>query len=92
MKFSVQWDGVIEVPDDGIRLNTLSENGSRLWIDLDGDGNIQSDREVFNNGWGIAHDPEVGLPSPPLTAGRYTFRVQYESDSRNSHVKLIWWR
>ena len=50
--FSVQWDGCIAVHRP-MRLVTKSDDGSRLWIDLNHDGVFASSgTELIANGWG----------------------------------------
>lgn len=91
--FSVQWDGFVEIPEDGVQLLTRSEDGSRMWIDLNGDGNLlASDGELFDNGWGTAQRLLPGELSPELDAGTYRIRIQYETTVGREQMHLEWLR
>ena len=59
-KFSVQWDGYVQVSEPGTRLATVSDECSRMWIDLDGDGAFASARELTDNAWGYQHTATQG--------------------------------
>ncbi len=87
--FSAQWDGVIEIPADGIRLYTFSDDGSRMWIDINGDGEFDA-AELVDNNWGQAQGATLGPPSPPLSIGSYAIRIQYEQGGGPSRMTLFW--
>jgi hypothetical protein len=79
--FSVQWDGVLDVRREGLRLATRGDDGSRMWIDINGDGAFSpADGEMMDNGWGTAHSRQVGQESVSLAVGVYEIRIQYEND------------
>ena len=60
--FSVQWDGFITIPADGVRLRMVNTDGSRLWIDLNNDGTFgSSGTEFINNGWGSGRQGQRAL-------------------------------
>ncbi len=89
--FSVQWDGYVTIPTDGVRLYTRSDDGSRMWIDLDGDGTFgDAPPELVNNNWGGAQSPTTGPASPPLAAGTYAVRIQYEEGGGGNALSLLW--
>jgi hypothetical protein len=89
--FSVQWDGVIVIPENGVRLFTRSDDGSRLWIDVNGDGAFgSSGSEFVNNNWGGVQGATTGPASVPLNAGTYRVRVQYEEGGGGNNVQLLW--
>ncbi|MHB1035218.1 MAG: PA14 domain-containing protein [Pirellulales bacterium] len=89
--FSVQWDGFITVPDSGLRLYTRSDDGSRMWIDLNGDGTFNTTgSELVNNNWGAGQGATTGPPSVPLAAGTYRIRVQYEEGNGGNEFQLLW--
>ncbi|TWT93212.1 FG-GAP repeat protein [Stieleria varia] len=89
--FSVQWDGWIQIPTDGIQLVTRSDDGSRMWIDLNGDGNLNSaDGELFDNGWGTGHRLLPGQLTPELAAGTYQIRIQYEETTGQEQMHFEW--
>jgi hypothetical protein len=88
--FSVQWDGYVTIPTDGLQLLLRSEDGSRMWIDVNGDGSFASSGpEFINDGWGTGHYPLTSSPSVPLAAGRYKIRIQYEEGNLNNQVYLL---
>ena len=82
--FSVQWDGYIKV-DQPVVIATWSDDGSRMWIDLNQDGVYDtSGNEFLNNGWGYTHEAWVGEKSTTLNTGTYKIRIQYyEWDGSN---------
>ena len=89
--FSVQWDGEITIPVDGTYLYTRSDDGSRMWIDVNGDGNFQSNSSEFlNNNWGQGQSTTTSDPSLPLNAGTYKVRIQYEEGGGDNTMQLLW--
>ncbi|MEM8734484.1 MAG: dockerin type I domain-containing protein, partial [Planctomycetota bacterium] len=89
--FSVQWDGWINIPVDGTRLQTSSDDGSRLWVDVNGDGAFASDEsEFWDNGWGQGHSIQAGALTDPLPAGSYQIRMQYEEGTGGNAAVLDW--
>ena len=86
--FSVQWDGWVTVPDSA-RLMTRSNDGSRLWVDINRDGAFDAS-ELVDNGWGSFLGTSVGDFSPSLTAGSYEFRVQFENGVGPETLNLEW--
>lgn len=89
-QFSAQWDGFIQVPANGSRFLLRSTNGSRLWIDLNNDGNFAtSGAEFVSNGWGTTGST-VGVISSSLPAGTYPIRVQYEHTTGSEQLYLEW--
>ncbi len=75
--FSVQWDGFIRIHET-CRLVTRSDDGSRFWIDLNGDGDYEDALELTNNHWGSGQGETYGELSSRLLPGLYAIRVQYE--------------
>ena len=55
--FSVQWDGFVQIPEDGIQLLTTSDDSSRFWVDIDRNGVLRY-RRTFRQrlGWKPACD------------------------------------
>ena len=76
--FSVQWDGYLQIVTSALGLNASAFSGSRLYVDLNRDGNFDAG-EVADNGWGSLHD-WTAARSPRLDAGVYAVRIQYEAD------------
>ncbi|MEZ6042532.1 MAG: PA14 domain-containing protein [Planctomycetaceae bacterium] len=91
--FSVQWDGFISVPYDGYRLYTKSDDNSRLWIDVNRNGNFENTAtELVNNNWGNGNGQSVTLSSGSiaLNAGTYPIRIQYEEEGGSNSFQLMW--
>ncbi|MEM6687905.1 MAG: FG-GAP-like repeat-containing protein [Planctomycetota bacterium] len=90
--FSVQWDGYVVIPEDGVRLLTRSNNSSRLLVDLDGDGEFEpNDGELFDNSFGtFQFGTNPGITTDPLAAGTYAFRVQYEEETGGNEAFFDW--
>ncbi|MCK6489977.1 MAG: PA14 domain-containing protein, partial [Planctomycetes bacterium] len=87
--FSVQWDGRIAVPVDGVELATASDDGSRLWIDRDGDGRCSAG-EWGDNGWGDGQGTTQRVVAANLPAGIWRFRLQYEEGGGGNACILRW--
>ena len=89
--FSVQWDGYVVIPTDNVRLQTRNTNGSRLWIDVNGDGQYgTSGSEFINNGWGKGQDLTLSAPSVSLKKGVYKIRMQVEESVGPNAIQLLW--
>ncbi len=87
--YSVQWDGVVRILKDGAHLATQSDDGSRMWIDLDRDGLFDPVTELFNNNWGNGQTVQTGSASPALDAGVYSVRIQYEEASGGNIFRVV---
>lgn len=89
--FSTQWDGWIRIGTDGTRLQTKSDDGSRMWIDVNGDGTFAATNdEFFNNNFGVGQGLTAGALSTPLNRGNYRIRIQYEEGSGGNQMMLEW--
>ena len=87
--FSVQWDGFVEVLVSGTTLWTRSDDGSRFWLDLNGDGAFDSSgAEFIDNHWGSGQAPTSGNQSVTLNAGLYRIRLQYEEGGGGNLMQL----
>ena len=86
--FSVQWDGVIRVAAANTYLFLDSDDGSRLWVDRDLDGQFETS-ELFAGNWGRGCCGITG-PSAPLAAGDYPIRIQYEEGFGDNRIALRW--
>ncbi len=87
--FSTQWDGFIAIPVDGAQLVTKSDDSSRLWIDLNHNGQFES-TELANNHFGQPQALTVGEPTPKILAGNYAIRIQYEERGGGNDMILQW--
>jgi hypothetical protein len=85
--FSVQWDGYLQVPQSGTRIATVSDDGSRTWIDLDKDGTFEPS-ELLDNGWGNVQGATTGQRSAALAAGSCRIRIQYYEVSGDNSFSL----
>ena len=80
--FSVQWDGYVQVLDAPLRFGMSGDAGSRLWIDLNRDGQFAcTGCELVDHHWG--KPGLVGLAthsslSTVVTPGLYPIRIQHE--------------
>ncbi len=89
--FSTQWDGVVVIPANGVRLFTRSDDGSRMWIDVNDDGVFNSSGSEFvNNNWGNGQGTTTGPASVALNAGTYRIRMQYEEGDGGNQMQLLW--
>ncbi|MEW6160062.1 MAG: PA14 domain-containing protein [Verrucomicrobiota bacterium] len=88
--FSVQWDGAVTITTPGTRLFLRSQDGSRMWIDVNGDGAFaEAGSEFLNNGWGQGQGTTLSQGSVPLDPGRYTIRIQYEHTGGQADFQLL---
>jgi len=87
--FSVQWDGWIRITTDGTRLATTSDDGSRVWVDRNGNGRVDPG-EWGSNGWGQGQGVTVREVQPALTPGTYRIRIQYEDGNGGNAMSLLW--
>jgi len=89
-QFSAQWDGVIEVQTDGLRIATESDDSSRLWIDVNRDGVFGGEwPEFINNHWGQEQGVTRGETSDGLEPGVYPIRLQYEEKVFGNVMRLV---
>ena len=86
--FSVQWDGYIVV-DRPVRLASISDDSSRFWIDLNGNGSFSTTApELVNNHWGSGQGPTRGDLSPIVYPGTYRIRIQYEEGNGGNYFTI----
>ena len=86
--FSVQWDGYLRV-NRPLRIATRSDDGSRMWVDISGDGSFQDGTELFNNNWGSGQGATTGTFSSSLDPGQYRVRIQYEEGGGGNSFQLV---
>jgi len=87
--FSVQWDGLILIPAGGADLATTSDDGSRLWLDRDRDGMVQSG-EWGSNGWGSGQGATLRLVHSDVPPGTWPIRLQFEEGGGGNSISLMW--
>jgi len=85
--FSVQWDGFVQIAAAGQRLATASDDGSRMWIDLNRDGAF-SFEELYDNNWGGFQGMKTGDRTPGIPAGAYPIRIQYYENSGDNSFTI----
>jgi hypothetical protein len=87
---SLQWDGMLRVPEDGVDLAINARGAGRLWLDLDGDHAVRPG-SWGDNGWGGGR----GANGPVIVhkavhAGTYALRLQYIQEGRTRGLSLVW--
>lgn len=87
-RFSVQWDGFVQIHSDSTRLQSRSDDGSRFWVDSNSNGIFDSS-ELVDNGWGNGQAATYGALSQPLSAGLYPIRIQYEEGAGKQQMELL---
>jgi hypothetical protein len=86
--FSIQWDGFI-TNSAPIKLATVSDDGSRLWIDFNTNGTFATTApEYVNNHWGVGQGATFGSISQTLPPGLYAIRIQYEDGGGDNRFQL----
>ncbi|NLE36409.1 MAG: hypothetical protein GX621_00120 [Pirellulaceae bacterium] len=87
--FSVQWDGFLRIQLP-VGLMTRSDDGSRMWIDIDHNGTFgAAPPEFVDNHWGSGQAATVGPTSPLLQPGVYPVRLQYEEGGGGNIMQLL---
>lgn len=77
--FSVQYDGWVQVKKP-TRFLTYGSDGSRFWIDLNGDGSFGTAAPEYHAGtWGQAGGQRFGPFSGWVAPGAYRVRIQSET-------------
>ncbi|HYE06979.1 MAG TPA: autotransporter-associated beta strand repeat-containing protein, partial [Planctomycetota bacterium] len=87
--FAVQWDGWIRIPNDGVDLFARSDDGSRVWLDRDGDSVVDA-AELSALGWGLAQGNPATLMHENVAAGTYRIRIQVEDGTGPGNIGLFW--
>ncbi len=87
--FSIQWDGWLRVSGDNTDIATSSDDGSRVWLDLNDDGKISPD-EWGSNGWGNGQGTTQRTVHRNVKSGAYRMRVQYEDGNGGNSCRLLW--
>lgn len=86
--FSVQWDGYILVRQP-LRIATVSDDSSRMWIDLNNDNVFASSgAEFINNHWGTGQGATRGDLSGLIPPGTYRIRIQYEEGNGGNYFAI----
>ncbi len=86
---SIQWDGLLVIDRAGTDLATNSDDGSRVWIDLDGD-DVVDPGEWGSNGWGSGQGATLGVVHRNLPVGAHHLRVQWEDGGGPNCCRLLW--
>lgn len=87
--FSFQWDGFLRIEHGGTELSTASDDGSRVWLDLDNDGKVDPG-EWGVNGWGGGQGTTTRVVHRKLKPGIYRIRVQYEEGGGGNAMSVLW--
>ena len=88
--FSVQWDGYVQVLDEPLSFWTRSDDGSRMWIDVNHDGVFDpAGAEFIDNHWGTGQTPTDRTKSWYLAPGVYPIRVQHEEGGGGNTLQLL---
>ncbi|MFC1858424.1 PA14 domain-containing protein [Thermodesulfobacteriota bacterium] len=95
--FSARWTGYVQPRETGSYLfSTVSDDGVRLWIDLNGDGDfsdiVNGQNEFLVNSW---HDQgatrHYAVNSVTLNAGQqYAIWMEYYENGGGSRAELYW--
>ena len=87
--FSVQWDGYVQIVSPHTGLTLGSDNGSRMWIDINHDGTFDAmPPEYTNDAWGTVPNFLQKASSPLLDPGVYKIRVQVAVDSTGNAFEV----
>jgi PA14 domain-containing protein len=87
--FSAQWDGVIQI-NEACFLATRSDDGSRLWIDVNQDDQFDpTGNEFIDNDWGEGKVARIGEYTGQVQPGIYGIRIQYEEAVGANVMQLL---
>ena len=87
--FSVQWDGYLTVAAANTTLYTRSDDGSRVWLDLNNNDVIDGG-EWGSNGWSTGQGTITRTVHASLAVGTYRMRVQYDEGTSGNVMHLLW--
>jgi hypothetical protein len=87
--YSIQWDGWLRVESDNTDLATASDDGSRLWLDRNRNGKIDSE-EWGSNGWGNGQGTTQRVVHRRVARGLYRIRLQFEEGGGGNSCSLLW--
>lgn len=90
-QFSVDWNGQVRITHTGeYRFRTYSDDGVRLWVDLNGDGSFAANELLIEN-WddhAVQIDDSLAVN---LNAGQvYAVRMQWYENAIDAEVRLHW--
>ncbi len=89
--FSVQWDGTVAVPADGTHLYLRTQNGGRMWIDVNRDGVFaDTGDELVDNRFGEYGPEFTSRASSGLAPGLYPVRIQMHHSLFANRAQLLW--
>jgi hypothetical protein len=89
--FSVRWDGYVTPPATGnYTFRTRSDDGVRLYVDTDGNGQFEAGNLVINN-WTDHAATNNDSAVYALTSGqRYLVRMEYYENGGQAVAQLLW--
>lgn len=91
--FSVRWTGEIEFPQNGAyKLRTVSDDGVRLYIDLNRDGDFSDSGETLINNWNdhASTTNDASNFSINNIAVRYPVRLEFYERGGYAQMELYW--
>ena len=88
-EFSIQWDGWLRLEAETTDIATASDDGSRLWLDRNGNG-VSDPGEWGSNGWGYGQGTTQRVVQRQVPRGIYRIRLQFEEGGGGNSCSLLW--
>ena len=88
-RFSIQWDGWLQLDEESTDLATASDDGSRLWLDRNRNG-VVDPGEWGGNSWGMFQGTTQRLVHARIPRGSYRIRLQFEEGAGENACSLLW--
>ncbi len=90
--FSVRWTGkVMPRFTEAYTFFTSTDDGARLWVDVNRDGVFDDATELLINDWTIHSETERTAAPVNLTAGQlYDIKLEYFENTSHATARLLW--
>jgi hypothetical protein len=91
-QFSVRWTGkVMPRFSEDYTFHTSCDDGSRLWVDLNRDGQFADETELLVNDWTPHGETERASSPVPMVAGLlYDIKLEYFEANSSAVARLRW--
>lgn len=89
--FAVAWTGQLEIPTTGWwQLQSISDDGIRVYVDWNRDGNFTNPGEQVINDWTLHAATTDTSARMRINAGKYPIRVEFFQNTGFSLAQLLW--
>jgi beta-galactosidase len=90
INFSIRWTGyLVPSKSDTYTIQTISDDGLRLWIDLNNNGTFETSEKLVDNWYG--HPAITAQVDITLTAGtKYLYKMEFQQQTGGYQVSFKW--